>query len=452
MPSRSVVTDSPFEPSRRAVLATAAAGAALVGIAPRARAVQAKKGDPTRHIARTSWAGSGFEDGTPNGVAVSPAGIVFDTPQPTTIEYTDPHAANPTPRTYEEAWWVSPIIAPGFDLTELVASWNASTPGESWIEVRVRGWQPGGTATPKDYYVLGRWAAKDPADGGGIHRTSLNGQGDTVATVFTDTLATRSGYSLRTWQLEVHLYRPVGSGDLPLVSELGAMASALPDAKKVPVSPKGIASGLPALAVPTFSQERHIGHFPQWDNGGEAWCSPTSTAVVVAFWGKGPVASETGWVTAQVPDETDPQVDFTARNVFDYTYDGAGNWPFNTAYAATRGLRGFVTRLRTLTEAEAFIAAGIPLVVSVSFKKGELDGAGYGTNGHLMVIVGFTADGDVVCNDPASHLIPDNEQVRVTYIREQFENVWAPHSGGIVYVIHPEGVALPTAPPGERNW
>ena len=66
----------------------------------------------------------------------------------------------------------------------------------------------------------------------------------------------------------------------------------------------------------------------------------------------------------------DAQVDFTARNVFDYTYDGAGNWPFNTAYAATRAdLRGFVTRLRSLTEAEAFIAAGIPLVVSVSSRR-----------------------------------------------------------------------------------
>jgi hypothetical protein len=156
-------------------------------------------------------------------------------------------------------------------------------------------------------------------------------------------------------------------------------------------------------------------------------------------------------VTQALPQEADPQVDLAARAVFDHTYDGAGNWPFNTAYAATRGLRGFVTRLRSLREAEDFVAAGIPLVASVSFKKGELSGAGYGTNGHLMVIVGFTADGDVVCNDPASHLLADNGQVRVTYDREEFENVWVPHSGGIVYVIHPEGLPLPAAP-AEANW
>jgi len=90
-------------------------------------------------------------------------------------------------------------------------------------------------------------------------------------------------------------------------------------------------------------------------------------------------------------------------------------------------------------------------VASVSFKKGELKGAGYGTNGHLLVIRGFTASGDVVVNDPASHLIADDAQVRVVYDREQFENVWVPHSGGIVYVIHPAGVALPAAP-AQANW
>nr|MBA2697850.1 C39 family peptidase [Nocardioidaceae bacterium] len=104
-----------------------------------------------------------------------------------------------------------------------------------------------------------------------------------------------------------------------------------------------------------------------------------------------------------------------------------------------------------LTEAEQFIKAGIPLIVSVSFKKSELDGAGYGTNGHLMVIVGFTNNGDVVVNDPASHLIASNDQVRTVYDRTQFENVWVPHSGGITYVIHPTSVPLPTRP-AEANW
>jgi hypothetical protein len=432
MPSRSVVSDVPFQPSRRTVLTSAAAGAALTGAglrgASRAHAAQTKKGDPTRQVAYVSWEG---------------ADLVFG-PFDRTVDYVDPHGTSTTPVSYDVATWTSPVVAPGFGLTELVASWNATTPGGSWVEIRVRGTSTG--TTTKDY-VLGRWATKDPADGGGIHRTSLAGQGDTVATVFTDTLATRSGYTLTDWQLEVRLMRPHGTTDAPTVDLVGALASALPDTKKVPRSANGPAGGT-VLEVPTYSQEVHVGHYPHWDNGGEAWCSPTSTSMVVDYWGAGPTADETAWVDPAV----DAQVDFTARNVFDYTYDGAGNWPFNTAYAATRGnLRGFVTRLRSLTEAEAFVAAGIPLVVSVSFKKGELTGAGYGTNGHLMVVVGFTESGDVVCNDPASHLLASNDQVRVTYDREEFENVWVPHSGGIVYVIHPADHPLPTAP-AQANW
>jgi hypothetical protein len=440
MPSRSTLSDIPdvpavpVRPSRRALLASAAAGTALAGLAgvsgagPARAADTSRKADPARHVSINSWSGAELAFGP------------FDS----TVDYVDPHAASGAPVTYDVATWTSPVVTPGFGLTELVASWNAATPGGSWIEIRVRG-TSAGTLT-KDY-VLGRWCAEDPADGGGIHRTSLAGQGDTVATVYTDTLATRTGYTLTDWQLVVRLLRPHGTTHEPTLSAVGAMASALPDTKKVPRSPNGPACGR-ELPVPAYSQEVHVGHYPQWDNGGEAWCSPTSTAMVVDFWGAGPTAAETAWVTPPV----DPQVDFTARNVFDYTYDGAGNWPFNTAYAASRpGLRGFVTRLRSLTEAEAFIAAGIPLVVSVSFSKGELKGAGYSTNGHLMVIRGFTATGDVIANDPASHLIADDTQVRVIYDREQFENVWVPHSGGIAYVIAPAGHPLPPAP-AEANW
>lgn len=431
MPSRSTLTRNSFEPTRRAVLTSAFAGAALLGSGAAARAAgDPKKGDPgVRHVAYRSWSGGDIVMGAFDG----------------TVDYADPHAPGTPAVTYEVARWVSPVVTTGFGLTELVASWDVSTPGHSWVEILVRGTQPGGVPTPKDY-VLGRWCALDPAQGGAIHRTSLNGQGDTVATVFTDTLATRTGYSLESYQLEVRVMRPVGSSDVPVVRSVGAMASALPGSKTVPRSPNGPACGT-TLAVPTYSQEVHIGHYPQWDNGGEAWCSPTSTAMVVDYWGAGPSAAETAWVDPGV----DAQVDFTARAVYDYTYGGCGNWPYNTAYATTRGLHGFVTRLRSLAEAELFIAAGIPLVASVSFKKSELKNAGYGTNGHLMVIVGFTESGDVVCNDPASHLIPSNDEVRVVYDRESFENVWVPHSGGIVYVITPAGYALPT-PPAEANW
>ncbi|GAA3718800.1 peptidase C39 family protein [Terrabacter ginsenosidimutans] len=433
-------------PSRRRVLGSAAgatlvaaAGVGSASAAPSAAssaapsALESASDTGDRHVSYREWSGRDVVVGRFSGRR----------------DHVDPFDDTATSRSYDVATWVSPVVRPGFGLTELVASWNADTPGRSWVEVAVRG-RTDGVATME--YVLGRWCRYDPTQGGGIHRTSVKGQGDSVATVYTDTLATRSGHVLDEWQLVVRLMRPTGTRETPRLRSVGAMASALPDTERVPRSPQGRARGQ-VLDVPTFSQETHIGHFPQWDNGGEAWCSPTSTSMVLAYWGVGPRRDETAWVTEAMPSEADPQVDFAARNVYDYTYDGGGNWPFNTAYAATRPrMRAFVTRLRSLTEAEEFIAAGIPLITSVSFEKGELDGAGYGTNGHLMVVVGFTRDGDVVCNDPASHLVRDNGEVRVVYDREQFENVWVPHSGGIVYVIHPERHRLPRAPRREPNW
>jgi hypothetical protein len=143
-----------------------------------------------------------------------------------------------------------------------------------------------------------------------------------------------------------------------------------------------------------------------------------------------------------------PWVDYAARMTYDAAYTGTGNWPFNTAYAATRTHDAFVTRLRNLREARHFIEAGIPLVASISFGAGELDGAPIAaSNGHLLVIAGFTAAGNVVVNDPAA---AKASGVRRTYDRGQFEDAWIPTSGGLVYVIRDRAHPLPAG--AHSNW
>ncbi|WBQ04545.1 peptidase C39 family protein [Kribbella sp. CA-293567] len=397
-----------------------------------------------REITYRTWTSSAdFLSGTRSGTTVAGGALRFGSATGTTA-YVDPFGDG-SAKTYEQASWISPEVRPGYGLTELVASWNATTPAGTWIEVAMSGRSDEGTTTK--WYVLGRWSHGDDTAAGDIHRTSVAGQGDTTGTVSVDTFVARSGRSLDSWRLKVTLYRLAGTKKVPVVRSVGAMASRLPADETVPVSPRGGAWGR-VLDVPTYSQETHIGHYPQWDGGGEAWCSATSTAMVLDYYRRGPSPAETAWVD---PADADPQVDHAARSVFDYKYDGAGNWPFNTAYAGTRGLDAFVTRLRSLTEAEQFIKAGIPLVASLSFEKDELPGAGYGTNGHLMVIVGFTTTGDVVVNDPASHLIKSNDEVRAVYNRQAFENAWIPHSGGLVYVIHPAGKRLPPKT-HQANW
>ncbi len=406
--------------------------------------VSAKKGSSVTHIGYRQWTtDADFAGGTHAGTSSSGGALVMASPTGT-FAYTDPYGDGSSP-TYDVARWQSPEITTGFNYTELVGSWNADTPTGTWIQLSVTGLADDGTRSKS--YILGRWAEGDDT----IHRTSVPAQGDGLATVSIDTLVASSGRSLKSWQLTVSLFRRTGTTATPSVGLVGAMASQLPtDVKKLPASPLGGAEGT-TLNVPTYSQETHVGEYPQFNGGGEAWCSPTSTAMVLAYWQQlNPAYGPSPADYADVP-YADPQVDYAAANTYDYNYDGTGNWPFNTAYAGRYDLESFVTRLRSLTEAEQFIKAGIPLVVSVSFRKGELSGAGYGTNGHLMVIVGFTQNGDVVVNDPASHLIASNDEVRTVYNRAEFENVWVPHSGGITYVIHPSSVPLPPRP-AEANW
>ncbi len=364
-----------------------------------------------------------------------------------TRTWTDPYGDG-APVTYHVGTWVSPVVAPGFRFTELVASWNARTPPGTWLEVAVQvGTDEGAWSTP---HVLGRWAEGLEA----VHRASVPDQSDAVATVSVDILTVRDHRRCTTWQLIVSLFRRSGTVETPSVDMVGAFASALPDLSDrsaLPAGPVNGGAGL-ELDVPAYSQEIHRGEDPQYSGGGEAWCSPASMAMVLAYWQQqrsaahGPQPEDYAHVV-----HADPWVNYAAAQTFDWSYQACGNWSFNTAYAGRYGLESFVTRLRSLTEAEQFIQAGIPLVASVTFSASELTGAGYGTAGHLLVIRGFTRAGDVIVNDPASHLEPSNASVRTVYDRQEFESCWLPATGGIVYVTRPPEVPLPSRP-AQPNW
>ena len=335
--------------------------------------------------------------------------------------------------------WTSPWFQTGFGFTELVSSWNADTPAGTWIQIDMRATTDRGTTTK--WYTMGRWAFGD----GDIQRTSVGGQGDADGFVSIDTFFAKD-HPLTSYQLRVTLYRVAGSSATPRLTRIGAVASDPINSNPYVPSTTTMTKAID-LRVPSYSQEIHAGEYPQFDGGGEAWCSPTSTSMVVAYWGRGPARSDYAYVYGDYPNVVDPWVDYAARYTFDYHYNGAGNWPFNTAYAAHFGLEAEVTQLHSLAEAEQFTKAGIPLVASIAFQPNKLDGFLFrGTDGHLLVIGGFTAGGDVISYDPAS---ASDAMVRHVYDRAQFEKAWMSASGGIVYVIHPASVALP---PSGGNW
>jgi Peptidase_C39 like family len=380
-----------------------------------------------RFIHLDRWRGAGLAAGTFTATRLTDSSVRIGS-DTTEVRYRDPFGSGAT-QTYDRGRWTSPWVSTPWGFTELVASYDADTPAGTFSSVAVRGRTTSGLLSSWDN--LGRWASYD----GGFHRMSLGSQTDDAARVNVDTWHANGSVRFGSWQLLVNLYRLHGTDVTPAIRRVGAMSSRLPSGSPQPTAPR---STTPVdLPVPRYSQEIHTGQLPQYDGGGEAWCSPTSTSMVLAYWHAGPTAHQYSWVPSSYQD---PWVDYAARGTYDAAYDGTGNWPFNTAYAGRFDkLDAFVTRLHSLRDAELLVRAGIPIVASIAFGPGELDGAPISSSaGHLLVIRGFTAHGNVIVNDPAAR---SNATVRRVYKRAQFEHVWLPTSGGTVYVIHPPGRA-----------
>ncbi|MCL3817625.1 peptidase C39 family protein [Aeromicrobium wangtongii] len=399
-------------------LAAVVVGLALVPAPPAAAAAD--------QSSLTRWTTTGdFGRGTSKGLAAKSGRMTIGTGTSVT-KYKDPRVSGGK-KSYNKGSWQSPWQSVGFDARTLIPSWSITTPGGTWarIDVRVRN----GT-TVGSWDTVARWSSGTSR----VKRSSYSSQTDDLARVSTDVVTANAGKSFNRYQVRVMLHRPKGSKSTPTLHAVNAVAASYAT-RSAPTSATTM-TATTDLAVPASSQMIHRGHFPQWGGGGEAWCSPTSTSMVMRFFGKGPKKSAYSFSKG-----ADSFVDHAARYTYDHQYKGTGNWPFNTAYAAGYSLDTFVTRLDSLRDAEAYIRAGIPLVASVAFGRGQLTGSPISsTPGHLMVIRGFTSSGQVIANDPAGS---KNSAVRRVYSRAQFEKAWLGGSGGVVYVIRPTSVALP---------
>src|SRR5205809_1614664 len=209
-------------------LAAIACALAAVVVAPGA---SAKAPDSHDSISYHGWTtAADFASGTLAGVQAASVGdgaITFGTGAGT-FDYDDPFDSTTDTTTYDYGTWTSPVYNPGFDLTELVSSWTASTPSGTWIQVEMEGTTTAGT--PTKWYVMGRWTSQMPSEtSGDIHRTSVGGQGDADGFIAIDTFLAAKKVALTSYQLRVTLYRKEGASAAPTVRSVGAIASALPD-------------------------------------------------------------------------------------------------------------------------------------------------------------------------------------------------------------------------------
>lgn len=304
---------------------------------------------------------------------------------------------------------LSPFIKSPISWNELIVSWNAEAPIGTGLKVEAAGISAGHRT---GFYTLGEWSP----DAVIFPRTSLGRQRNADGTVNTDTLELNQPASA----VQIRLTLEGTNAALP---KLRFLSLSFSNTKAHTVLPRPeTAARAREIATPERSQHGYPG------NAG--WCSPTCLSMVLARW-------------AQVLDR--PELDLTvpqvAAAVYDRDYRGTGNWSFNTAFAGSfAGLRSYVTRFDDLSEVEAWIASGIPVILSARWDWLE-PGRPPSPEGHLIVCRGFTENGDVVVNEPAAHL-DRGETVRRVYRRENVRRAWAA-SGNTVYLVYPENATVP---------
>ena len=83
--------------------------------------------------------------------------------------------------------WTSGWVQPGHAFTQLVPTWNAITPANTWVQVQAR--VRSSTGRVSGWKVMASWSTRDA----GFRRTSGASQRDSVAGVSTDTLTASPG-------------------------------------------------------------------------------------------------------------------------------------------------------------------------------------------------------------------------------------------------------------------
>jgi hypothetical protein len=300
--------------------------------------------------------------------------------------------------------WTSPESRTEFPFTELIPSWNVDTPPNTGVrfDVRVREaasgqWSP--------WLYAGSW--------GRVLENRPRAVTCEFATLHVDTLVAdrpADAYQIRATLESFDLDPAIN----PSIRRIAVSYSGRVDdaarrrALLAPSSLGGTSSGARDLPVPFRAQgvERR--------NISGSICSPTSTSMVMSFCGVDRPTAE------------------NALAIYDEEHDIFGNWNRAVAHAGALGLDAWLQRFRNWNDVKAMIAQGTPVVAAIKFEKGQFpSNVMEESDGHLIVIRGFTPDGDVIVNDPASK----DKGNGVIYKASELAVAWFDNAGGVGYVI-----------------
>lgn len=320
-------------------------------------------------------------------------------PRHATILFDRAAVPSELPQSFRDAIYVTPWAKAPFPFDELVCSWNVA--GAAFrVEVQVRTDEPDASESP--WLEIGTWGKGVALD---AHPCVLEFDGG---------------------RIDVDFFRARGehrfaAARLRFTAVVGVAGECRLERYGLTFTQRGGATGSAALAprAAPSAVDLSVPFRSQKSAGGELAgriCSPTSLSMVLAYRGV---------------DRSPAEV---AAAAYDERNDLYGNWPRSVQCAFAFGVPGYLTRFDDWNAVYSTLEAGQPIIASIGVKSGQLDGAPYHeTSGHLIVLTGFDAHGDLRVNDPA---VADPEQGKRVYRKDQLDVVWMLR-GGTAYILLP---------------
>lgn len=318
----------------------------------------------------------------------------------------------------KEGTIVSEPLHYGFGFDYVVPSWNADCPKGTWIRVELQA----RVAEPDEWtawYEMGTWG--DPDLTAKIPQEARL-RDDSHGRVNEDILELKAPSTRLRYRVTLHTERP----EVTPVVTLLAMAVLNTKQEVKPDDSKGPAWG---VEVPADFRSQLV------ENADISWriCGPTSLAMALTAHG------------IQTPTAA------VAEACWDNVNGIYGNWPFMAAAASrlmrehSDELKAGTGRKRTYTAFVTFppdwkgveeeILQGNPCILSIRYGRDELTGApSRSSDGHLILVKGFTLDGNVICYDPAAWT---RDKGRIVYDRKELHR--ARHGGPIIVLRPYEG-------------